>query len=538
MDIGDRSARSARFPPLTRGRRPRDAATTSPRAPRAMSQTTLDRSSERSSLLLDVERASTSAPDDVSEPRRPAFARLTPLIISVGATCFAACAIGASSLGKSHFSISNHALGAHRGWLNVERSAAVSGGDRRASALGVDNAAASADDGPATFARVPSAFDVEKWLNHPTPVVEAAMDGARMVLVDDANDANDVNERWTLEITDERDLWKIPVVKHGGGYRLGNIVKRRGEGWIDARIAAMNSPQTYDGSLVGTFLTTRAEGAREFAAIVAARARDREILKNSAIGPKLARSIVMPLRLSDKVGYIERNERLIVDAALDHRRSRCPTTCESFIVSVSLIWGDDKRGRFAFDNGEYEESIRVLRSMLAYAKQVFPSDFKLVVAVVDDADEAITALAYAPHLMSNPIDSASTLVEVVRSTHALIADDEESLLRLYDDRVAPRAADARASADELAALHHLATSLVALREVDLVPDWFNVIRAIEGWRDDVSILALASAPPTTLASVAQRIDAKRRRDASSSTSSVDAKHRPHVVVLAHDDDDG
>ena len=53
----------------------------------------------------------------------------------------------------------------------------------------------------------------------------------------------------------------------------------------------------------------------------------------------------MPMRLSDKVAFVEKNEKLIVDAALDYRRSKCPETCDRFIVSLSLVWGGDEQGR-------------------------------------------------------------------------------------------------------------------------------------------------------------------------------------------------
>ena len=103
------------------------------------------------------------------------------------------------------------------------------------------------------------------------------------------------------------------------------------------------------------------------------------------------------MRLSDKVAFVEKNEKLIVDAALDYRRSKCPETCDRFIVSLSLVWGGDEQGegKFAYKDDEYEESIRVLRSMLEYSKTKFPSDFELVFAVTSDADDAVALCARA-----------------------------------------------------------------------------------------------------------------------------------------------
>lgn len=38
---------------------------------------------------------------------------------------------------------------------------------------------------------------------------------------------------WVLVVWDVCEFWKISVNKRGGGYRLGNVVKRRGKGWLN-----------------------------------------------------------------------------------------------------------------------------------------------------------------------------------------------------------------------------------------------------------------------------------------------------------------
>ena len=60
-------------------------------------------------------------------------------------------------------------------------------------------------------------------------------------------------------------------------------------------------------------------------------------------------------------------------------------------VAVVGVGADEQgEGKFAYKDDEYEESIRVLRSMLEYSKTKFPSDFELVFAVTSDADDAVT----------------------------------------------------------------------------------------------------------------------------------------------------
>lgn len=517
----------------------RDATTT-------MSSSPSPPSGERTTLLVDVERASTTgtfAGDDDERreqsltPRATTPKRVTMMIAS--AVALVACCGAIARLGDAR-TVRARALGASRtGWLNVHKTLAE---DDVVAALGVDE---DVSRRAPFWDTVPNGFNADAWLDAPKPVFEVSnagagtMPGTSVTMLESSTSAP-LPLTWTLEVDEPRDLWKIPVIRHGGGYRLGNIVERLGDAWAKARLEILEAPEAYEGSLASTFLETRAEGAREFAAIVAANARDKRVLERSVIGnrARLERAIVMPMRLSDKVRFVERNEALAVRAALDYRRSRCPTTCDEFIVSVSLVWGDDKsRGKFAYDEREYEESIRVLRSMLELARDVFPSDFKMSIAVVADVDEAITVLAYAPHLMSNPIESASTMIELAQNVNAMIRADESALLDAYDGKISPRRdAAPRARDSEIASLRRLVAFENTMRnnaddDAALTPDWFNVLRQINGWRDDVSIRALDSVDARVLRNlfVTRAATARHNRDV--------AKIKPQTIVLAHDDDD-
>jgi hypothetical protein len=244
------------------------------------------------------------------------------------------------------------------------------------------------------------------------------------------------------------------------------------------------------------------------------------------------------MRLSDKVAFMERNEKLIVDAALDFRRSRCPEACNQFVVSLSLVWGGDEDGKFLYDDDEYKESIRVLRSLFAYAKEKFPPGFELSIAVTSDADDAMTMYAYAPHLMANPIDSASTIIELAHEVNALITRDggEQTLLNYYDGQLARRRKDIVAMERYRARLHDFrdaierarltAETSERARTAVFAPNWFDIIRRRMQWPEDVDMDALDGVDEALFSEVLFGV----------SEPSVSIGRRPSkVIVLAHDD---
>ena len=148
-------------------------------------------------------------------------------------------------------------LGSSTGWLNVRREDASTGVDEPALGVARRRRRVSEDE----------SFDVDAWLGAPRPVYESASFAS-----------SETSSSWTLLVRDERELWKIPVNKRGGGYRLGNVVKRRGNGWLRARAAVLDNPDAYKGTLMRAFLETRTEGTRAFAATLAATERDKQTL--------------------------------------------------------------------------------------------------------------------------------------------------------------------------------------------------------------------------------------------------------------------
>ena len=486
----------------------------------------MSETSERAALLDDVAGDVTVVVDDGDRAR--ATARASTSSASSSRTAMFASAIVALAGAGALVSLARApdarlgvpSLGSSTGWLNVRREDASTGVDEPA--LGVDAAAdgASPED---------ESFDVDAWLGAPRPVYESASFAS-----------SETSSSWTLLVRDERELWKIPVNKRGGGYRLGNVVKRRGNGWLRARAAVLDNPDAYKGTLMRAFLETRTEGTRAFAATLAATERDKQTLRRSALGELLPRAVVMPMRLSDKVAFVEKNEKLIVDAALDYRRSKCPETCDRFIVSLSLVWGGDERGegKFAYKDDEYEESIRVLRSMLEYSKTKFPSDFELVFAVTSDADDAVTLYAYARHLMANPLDSASTIIELAHDVNGLISRDggESELLSYYDSKLEPKRKDL-AGLRRMTDLLHRFERVVddAQRENErldpktfkFAPDWFTILSRQKRWPMDASLDHLETVDDETLS------DALRGGARSRAESSPHGNRRPETVVLRH-----
>lgn len=486
----------------------------------------MSETSERAALLADVAGDVTVVVDDGDRARESARASTSSVSSSRTVAMFAGAIValaGASaliSLARSPDArLGVPSLGSSTGWLNVRREDASTGVVEPA--LGVD----SADDG----ASPEESFDVDAWLGAPRPVYESGNFAS-----------SETSSSWTLLVRDERELWKIPVNKHGGGYRLGNVVKRRGNGWLRARAAVLDNPDAYKGTLMRAFLETRTEGPRAFAATLAAMEREKQTLRRSALGELLPSAVVMPMRLSDKVAFVEKNEKLIVDAALDYRRSRCPETCDRFIVSLSLVWGGDEQGegKFAYKDDEYEESIRVLRSMLEYSKTKFPSDFELVFAVTSDADDAVTLYAYARHLMANPLDSASTIIELAHDVNGLISRDggESELLSYYDSQLEPKRKDLaglRRMTDLLHRFERLVDS--AQRENErldperfkFAPDWFGILSRRKHWPMDASLDHLETVDDETLS------DALCGGARAHAKSFPQGNRRPETVVLRH-----
>lgn len=469
-------------------------------------------------LTVDVETA------DASLERRTRERRRRSLLGAVG--CSAACvAIGAAfalsraagggeGSGRSSRILSS--LGAARGWLATTRAGEGGRGVGEAR-LGVD----------ATAPPRPSELDVDAWLDDPKPVYET----------DRAFTSDSGASTWALMIGDERDLWRVPVCKRGAGYRLGNAVLRSGRGWLEMRARTLNEPDTYRNTLLYAFLAAGAEGPRAFAAMLAARERERQFLARSELGSTLSRSVVMPMRLSDKVRFVEANEKVILDAVLDYRRARCPDTCDKFIVAVSLVWGGDVvngGGQFGYKDHEYKESIRILRSMLESAKEKFPPGFELNFAVTSDADDALTLLAFAPHLMSNPLDSASTLIELAQQTNARINAENgvQHLLEYYDRALAPRRQDdatlTRAKETvtrAIAMVEDARQTAETNRDKMFAPDWFRTISRTMHWPDDADV------------SMLETLDHSRLIDALAvprPRPSARSPRAPDVVVLSHD----
>ena len=510
---------------------------TSTRLERTVTSSRRDRamSVDEERLLLGADAGPSASTEETASRGRE---RRFPSPRVLGTAC-AAAALALVVVVSSRSRFGEHAttsaissLGASGGWLSTTKRDE----DRRVeSRLGVERR-----DGPR---------DVASWLGEPEPVYELERAYTR---------DGSTTSSWTLVIGDESELWKIPVCKRGGGYRVGNAVKRVGRGWVEARIRVLSEPESYKTTLLYEFLMSRVEGTKAFAAAVVARERERGTLSRSAMGATLQRSVVMPMRLSDKARFVESNERTIIDAALDYRRAKCPQTCEKFVIAVSLVWGGDEvgpGGEFAYDVHEYRESIRVLQSMLTYAKEKFPADFELNFAVTSDADDALTLLAYAPNLMSNPLDSASTIIELAQGVNALINTEHgvENLLQYHDEVLAKRQTDASAINAELGLLARIRNVVERARGVFATDDskvfvanWLQVAcKRLELNPEEVpnEVLSHRLSQDVLIDALWSERDVHRRGVRVDGRVSTEA-HRPDRVtqtvrrfVLDHDQDD-
>ena len=59
------------------------------------------------------------------------------------------------------------------------------------------------------------------------------------------------------------------------------------------------------------------------------------------------KTIVVPLRLSDKVRFMVEDYPVINRAILDYKRTHCPW-CDTLVIMTLLVWGEDKNHMFAY----------------------------------------------------------------------------------------------------------------------------------------------------------------------------------------------
>ena len=113
----------------------------------------------------------------------------------------------------------------------------------------------------------------------------------------------------------------LPVVTSNDAYRLGNAVERQGVGWIGARRLVLEENAGYEGSILYDFLMGENEDQRAFVGSVVAKKRRMasEDLETTASLHGDNNTIVIPLRLSDKVRFMVEDYPVINTAVVEYK---------------------------------------------------------------------------------------------------------------------------------------------------------------------------------------------------------------------------
>lgn len=139
-----------------------------------------------------------------------------------------------------------------------------------------------------------------------------------------------------------KELTDLPVVTSNDAYRLGNAVERQGVDWLGARRHVLQHPKTFEDSILYNFLMGEVEEQRAFLGCVVDYKRK---LKDGKRIPSLHhgdnRTIVVPLRLSDKVRFMVEDYPVVNSAIVRYKRMHCPW-CDKLVLMTLLVWGEDK----------------------------------------------------------------------------------------------------------------------------------------------------------------------------------------------------
>jgi hypothetical protein len=183
------------------------------------------------------------------------------------------------------------------------------------------------------------------------------------------------------------ELTSLPVVTSNDAYRLGNSVERLGVGWLGARRLVLENKTGYQGSILFNYLMGESEQPRSFVACVVGHKKALE-----ARGVPSAHlhgddnTIVVPLRLSDKVRFMTEDYPVINTAVLEYQKKYCPL-CVNLVLVTLLVWGEDKNHMFRYNDEEYGQSLAVLHSIARKAQTADGGNFKVTIRSTLNADD-------------------------------------------------------------------------------------------------------------------------------------------------------
>lgn len=235
-----------------------------------------------------------------------------------------------------------------------------------------------------------------------------------------------------------KELAKLPVVTSNDAYRLGNAVERQGIDWIGARRLVLEDSDTYKGSILYNFLLGGFEEQRAFVSCVVAHKQNLEgpaPILEGIHGDN--NTIVLPLRLSDKVRFMVEDYPVMNRAILDYKRVHCPW-CNKLVIMTLLVWGEDKNHMFAYSYDEYKQSLSILHAVAKTAQSKQGGSFQVMIRSTLDADNDFVFSAYSPHLILPMVTPSSWHRLLTYCNRAVFNSQREGgLLYFFDRHVRP-----------------------------------------------------------------------------------------------------
>lgn len=232
----------------------------------------------------------------------------------------------------------------------------------------------------------------------------------------------------------------LPVVTSNDAYRLGNAVERQGVGWIGARRLVLEENAGYEGSILYDFLMGENEDQRAFVGSVVAKKRRMasEDLETTASLHGDNNTIVIPLRLSDKVRFMVEDYPVINTAVVEYKKMHCPW-CTDLVIMTLLVWGEDKNHMFAYNYDEYKQSLTVLHSIAKHAQSPEGGSLRVTIRSTLDADRDFVYSAYSPHLVL-PMVTPSSWHQLLTYCNRAVFDPvrESAAIKFYDAIMAPK----------------------------------------------------------------------------------------------------
>ena len=237
------------------------------------------------------------------------------------------------------------------------------------------------------------------------------------------------------------ELVNLPVVTSNDAYRLGNAVERQGVGWIGARRLILQDKQGYEGSILYNYLMGESEEQRSFVSCVVGHKKALE--QQGVPAANLHgddRTIVIPLRLSDKVRFMVEDYPVINAAIVEYKKKHCPA-CTHLVIMTLLVWGEDKNHMFAYNDEEYKQSLTVLHSIARKAQSQEGGNFKVTIRSTLNADDDFVYSAYSPHLVL-PLVTPSSWHQLLTYSNRAVFDParEEMAVKYFNDVIVPKLA--------------------------------------------------------------------------------------------------